>query len=175
MTQHLPGWFSADHIFFNEGWYVGSPTGMHIGPYLEETIAQKKSREISEILSNAISDGDRVRLVRKIMHQEWTAGDIRKLTKSQELTVGANNAPVELPVRRGEPKKVWFRTGRIFSVAGAFFISTREGIEVGPYTSEHEAVRDSKRLAKFLADTDGSVSPAQLIHEFKHHPVMWIS
>jgi hypothetical protein len=174
MAQHLPGWFSADNVFFHAGWYVGSPTGMRIGPYGAEAIARQKSKEITKILCDATGEGERVRLVREILHQEWTAGEIRELTEPPEDEVSLRNKPVDLPVRKGEPKKVWFRTGRIFSVGNAFFVATREGVDVGPYNSEHEAIRDSKRLSKFLAQNDGSISAAQLIHEFKHRPVMWM-
>ncbi|WP_045855730.1 DUF6316 family protein [Teredinibacter purpureus] len=41
-----------------------------------------------------------------------------------------------MAVRNGEiDEKVWYRNERFFCVDGSWFFSTREGTEIGPYTT----------------------------------------
>jgi len=43
-------------------------------------------------------------------------------------------------VREGESQaKVWYRSERFFCVDGKWFFSTREGVDVGPYSSRYSA------------------------------------
>ena len=43
-----------------------------------------------------------------------------------------------------------FRTGRVYSVDGAWFFTTREGIDVGPYATELEAGIEAELLVQRL-------------------------
>lgn len=41
-----------------------------------------------------------------------------------------------MDVRKGETQeKVWYRSERYFTVDGSWYFSTREGVDVGPYSS----------------------------------------
>ena len=56
--------------------------------------------------------------------------------------------------RRGEQPKTWFRSERIFRVDGNWFIHTREGIAVGPYTDRFAAEVDAEVLRSVLVGAD---------------------
>lgn len=43
-------------------------------------------------------------------------------------------------VRRGEERRTWFRSDRCFCVGTEWFVSTREGHNVGPFKSRDEAL-----------------------------------
>lgn len=53
--------------------------------------------------------------------------------------------------RRCERPRNWFRSNRVFAMNGQWFFSTREGIEVGPYTSHDAADRAARNLGEQLA------------------------
>lgn len=42
-------------------------------------------------------------------------------------------------VRKGEEERTWFRSDRCFAVGGEWYLSTREGHNVGPFKSREEA------------------------------------
>jgi Domain of unknown function (DUF6316) len=42
--------------------------------------------------------------------------------------------------RKNETDKVWFRGNRCFSADGGWFISTREGVDIGPFESRQTAL-----------------------------------
>lgn len=52
--------------------------------------------------------------------------------------------------REGESKKVWFRTDRCFRVGDQWYVATREGKDVGPYSSRIEAERSVPRYVKIM-------------------------
>ncbi len=50
--------------------------------------------------------------------------------------LGNSDAP---PVRKGEELKVQFRSSRVYQVDDAWYFSTREGINLGPYATREDA------------------------------------
>lgn len=42
--------------------------------------------------------------------------------------------------RQGEYEKAWFRSNRFYNVKGAWYFTTREGVDYGPFDSQREAV-----------------------------------
>ncbi len=67
--------------------------------------------------------------------------------------------------RRDEEPKTWFRAKRVFRVDGEWFIHTREGIAVGPYTDRFAADVDAEMLKSLLVGVEG-VEAHSLIREF---------
>ena len=67
--------------------------------------------------------------------------------------------------RNNENPKLWFRTDRIFRVNGYWFFHTREGINVGPYRTEFEAMIESDLLKNTLRESADADS-AMVIREF---------
>jgi len=74
--------------------------------------------------------------------------------------------------RTGESARIWFRTSRIFNENGAWYIATREGINVGPYDQLQRAQLDAERLIQMLKDHADSGRQAQelTIRQFLHRP-----
>lgn len=67
--------------------------------------------------------------------------------------------------RRDEASRTWFRSDRVFRVDGDWFIHTREGIAVGPYSDKFAADVDAGMLKSLLA----GVNPEEafrIIQEF---------
>ncbi len=52
--------------------------------------------------------------------------------------------------RKGEEPRTWFRSQRVFRVDGDWFIHTREGIAVGPYSDRFSADVDAEMLRSLL-------------------------
>lgn len=48
--------------------------------------------------------------------------------------------------RKGENDSVRFRSERFFHIDGKYFFATREGDEIGPYSSKPEAKRGLERF-----------------------------
>jgi len=69
--------------------------------------------------------------------------------------------------RRGEAVKTWFRSDRVYNSDGYWFFHTREGIEVGPYSSRFDAEVDSEMI-KFLLDGVDADEALQVIEDFMH-------
>lgn len=44
--------------------------------------------------------------------------------------------------RAGETSKKWFRSSRIYCVDGKWFFTTREGDNMGPFVSRHQAEKE---------------------------------
>lgn len=42
--------------------------------------------------------------------------------------------------RQGEYEKAWFRSNRFYNVKGAWYFTTREGVDYGPFDNQQEAV-----------------------------------
>ena len=62
--------------------------------------------------------------------------------------------------REGESDKTWFRSDRCFAIDSQWFFATREGPQIGPFTSRQSAVEgvgryiDSLQLAQKLAEQE---------------------
>ena len=74
-------------------------------------------------------------------------------------------------VRKGEESAKPFRSDRFFQVDGAWFFSTREGIDIGPYSTKEDAEREERNLVKLLENAQNATEAILLIHEFKRRPV----
>jgi len=77
------------------------------------------------------------------------------------------------PARDGEAERTWFRTERVFRENGAWFIATREGINVGPYDNPDSARRDARKLIRLLAQKSvyGPQEQALTIRQFMRRPI----
>ncbi len=73
-------------------------------------------------------------------------------------------------VRKSEENKAWFRVSRFYCLDNAWFFSTREGIDLGPYVTKQDAERELNLLVKMLAKTSGTAEAVFLIHEFYNRP-----
>ncbi len=67
--------------------------------------------------------------------------------------------------RRDEEPKTWFRSERVFRVDGEWFIHTREGIAVGPYSDKFAADVDAEMLKSLLVGVDETEAHV-IIREF---------
>ena len=76
------------------------------------------------------------------------------------------------PSRGGEATRLWFRSDRVFHENGGWYISTREGIDVGPYQSAGIAHKEAKRLIELLAHSaeNGVQDLALTIQQFMDRP-----
>ena len=54
-------------------------------------------------------------------------------------------------VRKGEKSRTWYRSSRIFKNKQGWFISTREGVDVGPYRCKFDAEVDAELMVKLLS------------------------
>jgi hypothetical protein len=81
-------------------------------------------------------------------------------------------ASTNAAIREGEAIRLWFRTERVFYQNGAWYISTREGIDVGPYEDAPSARADAKRLIQLLMQQSKTSPQSQIltIHQFMHRP-----
>ena len=75
-------------------------------------------------------------------------------------------------VRAGEKHRLWYRTGRIFTQGGHWYIQTREGIEVGPYACEFDAELEAdalvEKLARVTANQNRIILNHKLLSEHEH-------
>ena len=56
-------------------------------------------------------------------------------------------------IRRNDKAiRTWFRGDRVFNQNGAWYISTREGINIGPYATHSQAQRDIPPLIEHLCE-----------------------
>jgi hypothetical protein len=68
--------------------------------------------------------------------------------------------------RDGEQPGQHFRGDRCVMVNGQWFVATREGIDVGPYTTRDAAEAVASRLASMLHGIDDAEISRQFIREF---------
>ena len=68
--------------------------------------------------------------------------------------------------RKDEPAKSWFRSNRLFSVDGAWYFSTREGMEIGPYDTRRDAQVEAGFLMALLNDREPDVEPEAVVQSF---------
>ncbi|MFW6092431.1 MAG: DUF6316 family protein [Pseudomonadota bacterium] len=169
MANALPRWFAADRVFEDQdGWYVGSPTGYRMGPYPRREIAGQRSEQLTAELRRCRSSREIVHKVREFVHAESSRTE-------RPVRAGRVNGSDEVerpPVRAGESPRTWFRTSRFFNIGGAWFFTTRENIDVGPYDSKAAAERDVARLIEILSETSTDAEARLAIHEFNSRPVL---
>lgn len=63
--------------------------------------------------------------------------------------------------RKNEADKVWFRGDRCFNADGQWYLATREGVNVGPFTNQRAAQRSIALYLDSLnhrKDADGYAS-----------------
>lgn len=72
--------------------------------------------------------------------------------------------------RAGEAERTWFRSDRIFRLGEAWYIATREGIDVGPYGTLAEARHHCAKLIAQLARIDNEAAAAIAVREFNERP-----
>ncbi len=70
--------------------------------------------------------------------------------------------------RTGEPPKTHYRADdRCFQSNGAWYFSTRECIDVGPYPTRQSAEYAIAKLTNLLSGVQGSDAASKVINEFK--------
>ncbi len=172
MVESLPSWFQADRVFsYNGRWYFGSQGGLHVGPYLDKSAAEIKSSEATDHLRRVKSAGQKLRYVKRLLHDEWDQILIGMISADESIQVErVELIPPAASVRRGEESRSWFRSNRYFNVDSVWFFSTREGIDVGPFDSEEEAKRHGRRLLSLLTRTSTEEESYLAIYQYKHRP-----
>jgi hypothetical protein len=69
--------------------------------------------------------------------------------------------------RRGEPPGGrYFRSDRFVQTNGAWYFSTREQIDVGPFKTRHDAVKASEQLIEQLAAALDPLAAKKVIEDF---------
>ena len=68
--------------------------------------------------------------------------------------------------RKDEEPKIWFRSERVFRVDEEWFIHTREGIAVGPYSDKFAADVDAEVLKSLLVEAEDEAEAREIINEF---------
>ena len=165
----LPEWFRSDEIFSDEGrWYFGARGGLHVGPYGDREIAKARSVSVSRRLRALRTDADRIRYIRKVLHEEWESLGASASGADEETTIDLS--PPSQPVRSGERQRKWCRSSRFFQIHGVWFVSTREGINIGPYGSQFEARTHERHLIALLVKARDSAEARRVIYHFKHRP-----
>lgn len=154
-----PAWFRAERVFKGRnGWHIGSPSGLSIGPYAEKAAAEAASFTVRTRLSRARS-------------RRAAADAVREFVREQSaIIMAADPAAQILQVRAGERSKFWARSSRFFRVDSVWFFHTREGVDVGPYGSESEARRSAKRLIEILRPLDSEPARRVAIYEWMNRP-----
>jgi len=70
--------------------------------------------------------------------------------------------------RAGEPPKIHYRVAdRCFKSNDAWYFSTRECIDVGPYPTQNAAEYEVTQLTNLLSDVKGTGAASKVIKEFK--------
>lgn len=68
--------------------------------------------------------------------------------------------------RQNERPKLRFRTDRIFHSENDWFFHTREGVDVGPYSSKFDAEVEAALLQAVLSKTLPGTESLRIIREF---------
>lgn len=176
MDRPLPAWFKADNVFSHRGrWYFGCQNSLHVGPYRDRKTAEATSLKVTARLRSLRSERQRLDYVRDLLRDEWTAiapkqkpGEPRGRAARGEA--GVDLSPPVPTVRAGETQRSWFRSERFFAVEGVWFFTTREGVEVGPFSSKAEAQHHERRLVKLLAKAETPHQAHRIAYEYKHRP-----
>lgn len=171
LTAPVPTWFAADRLLQrSDGWYIGSADGFRVGPYPIKSEAVRWSRELVAKLERCRSTTEQVRMVRAFLHEQHHRNKRQLQSGPSVAETAPDGAAARPPVRDGEPSRMWFRTSRFFLVDEAWFFSTREGIDVGPYATREEAERDASRLLEILQNTATDTECRLAIMQFKTRP-----
>jgi hypothetical protein len=169
MHGMLPEWFRSDEIFSDEGrWYFGARGGLHVAPYGDRELASARSLSVSRRLRALRTDADRLRYVRKVLHEEWESLGVSASAAEAETTIDLS--PPSEPVRSGERQRKWCRSSRFFQIHGVWFVSTREGINIGPYGTQFEARKHERHLIALLVRARDPAEARRVIYRFKHRP-----
>lgn len=165
----MPQWFQANVIFSHDGqWFFGSKSGLHIGPYREESLARQRAVQAASRLLACASTGEQMLLAERLLKEEW---ELIKRESGGEAVLLTEDIDVALPeerVRQGEPGRRWYRSERFYQVDDAWFLSTREGVNIGPYKSLEEARQAESQLIARLVVARSAEEARDVIHEFKH-------
>jgi len=73
------------------------------------------------------------------------------------------------PCRKNEPERHHFRSDRLIVINGAWYIATREGIDVGPFVNRQRADAASIELRNVLAGIKDAKIARRFIREFESH------
>jgi len=157
LNTPLPGWFQADRVYSGRnGWHIGSPSGISVGPYANETEAQAASSTILAQLT-------------RVNGREAQVSAIRDFINGQTAAIMEDDPAARvLTLRVGERSKYWVRSSRFFKVDEVWFFHTREGVDVGPYASESAVKADAALLVEILSTMHGEDEAARhmAIHQF---------
>ena len=55
--------------------------------------------------------------------------------------------------RENEEPRLWFRSDRVYRCNGLWYFHTREGVDVGPYGTQHDAEAEATVLKNVLKQT----------------------
>lgn len=169
----LPEWFQADVIFSHDGqWFFGSESGLHIGPYREESLARQRAEQAASRLLACASTGEQMLLAERLLKEEWEHIKRESGGEAVLLTEEIDMALPEERVREGEPGRKWYRSERFYQIDDAWFLSTREGVNIGPYKSLEEARHAERRLIAKLVVARSAEEALEIIHDFKHRPTL---
>jgi hypothetical protein len=171
MESTLPVWFQADRVFSHGGqWYFGARNSLHVGPYADQSTAESRSREAVDRLQSIKSEAERLRFVRKLLHEEWDQILLPESSEDDGAIEQVDIPPPAVQVRHGEPQKPWYRSNRFFKAGDVWFFSTREGIDVGPFPSDIDARKHERRLIRLLNSARSPEEACRIAYEYKHRP-----
>lgn len=69
--------------------------------------------------------------------------------------------------RKNEQPRTWFRSGRVYMMReNEWYFRMREGLEIGPYESEHEAEIEAGLLRELIKDVIDPEKKRTIIREF---------
>ena len=68
--------------------------------------------------------------------------------------------------RQQEQPRVWFRSDRVFASGSDWYFHTREGIDVGPYTSHFEAEIEAGLVKELLRSAGTPEAAVGIIRDF---------
>lgn len=83
-----------------------------------------------------------------------------------------DETPPTREARQGEQDWTHYRVERLFSVNGTWYLSTREGIDVGPFDTEREARKHEKRLVMLLKRARTAEEAHRVIYEYNDRPAV---
>ncbi len=168
MTERLPVWFRADNVFDDQGlWYFGSADGLHLGPYPDRSIAETRSRQAVNRLRDAVSSSEQLKIADALMIEEQHF--IQDASGDADLLL-ADVVEIDLPdapVRSGELVRNWTRSERFFQLDGAWYFSTREGTDIGPYVSLSSAKQNAEALIAGLIVAKDQEEALQVIESHR--------
>jgi len=165
MTSNLPAWFAADQFYAApDGWYVGAAGGFRVGPFANAEQAAAHSRELTAKLLRCRNTTEMVRTVRWFVHEQTRSHG--RQVKNGTLTSDHGEGD-EPRARAGEKPRLRFRTDRLFAVSDGWYFTTREGIDVGPYSTREEAAAGAAKLLALLRHLPAGPASRMAIERFR--------